>query len=111
MGNKKYVIDLTPEQRQHFTELTRNKTTPIKEITRARTLLLSDQHHLEGSKTAQDINKAFGIPLKTIYQIRKRFITLAEKSILNQDSSGILPLNLISDDEKKRSTNPKVPHK
>jgi transposase len=84
MTNKKYVINLTPEQREELTQITRNGNAPTKKISHARILLMSDQHHTEGRWTDQAIKKALGIHINTIARIRKRFILQGQQPALNR---------------------------
>lgn len=84
MTNKKYVINLTPEQREQLTQITRNGNAPAKKISHARILLMSDQHHIEGRFPDQAIKKALGIHINTIARIRKRFILQGEQPALNR---------------------------
>jgi transposase len=74
MSNEKYEINLSPDQRQSLTVITRNGQSTAKKITHARILLMSDQHHPEGRWTDQQISQTLQVHVNTIARIRKRFL-------------------------------------
>jgi len=69
--NKKYIVALSEEQRQHLEKITSSGTYPSRQIRRAQILLKSDQK--EGWSYEQ-IAKAYGVTVVTIAKVRKTFV-------------------------------------
>jgi len=69
--NKKYIVALSEEQRQHLEKITSSGTYPSRQIRRAQILLKSDQK--EGWSYEQ-IAKAYSVTVVTIAKVRKTFV-------------------------------------
>jgi hypothetical protein len=80
MPGKKYVVDLTDEERQALLQLIHSGTASARRLTRARILLKAD----EGWKD-QDIVVALNTSRPTVERIRKRFVEGNLERALNED--------------------------
>lgn len=69
--NKKYIVELNEEQRQHLEKITSSGTYPSRQIKHAQILLRSDQK--EGWSYEQ-IAQAFDVTVVTIAKVRKAFV-------------------------------------
>lgn len=72
---RKAEIRLTPEQRSHLQQITRNGSSKAKRILHARVLLLADADHPQGGQTDAQISLAVGVHVKTIARIRCKFLS------------------------------------
>jgi transposase len=72
--NRKYIIKLTEEERQHLEKLTSSGNTSARAIARAHILLKSDSSHLGSYWKYEQICKAFNVTTVTVMNIRKRFV-------------------------------------
>lgn len=75
---RKYVVRLTPEQRDRLTTLTRTGSAPVRKLTHARVLLLADADHPEGPRPDAYIADAVGMHGNGVARIRKRFALFGE---------------------------------
>jgi transposase len=89
---RKFVIRLTPAQRQRYELLTRNGQAPAKKILHARILLLSDQDHVEGRWHDTQIAAALGTHVNTVARIRKLFATAGEAPALDRQPRATPPV-------------------
>ena len=72
--NKKYIVELTTEERQHLEKLTSSGIAPARKVTRAHILLKSD-HSVAGSAwTYEQICTAFNVSTITVLNVRKSFV-------------------------------------
>lgn len=71
---KKYVVELTGEERTELTDLVSKGKAAARKITHARVLLQADESELGPSWTDKQIAEAFGIHTNTIFGIRQRFV-------------------------------------
>jgi transposase len=74
MPRKKYLVTLTPEERQHLTGLVSAGKRSARTITRARILLKADQ--ADGGPDWDDarIAEALGCGHRTVERVRERFV-------------------------------------
>ena len=75
---KKYIVELTTEERAHLLELTRKGKTSVRKVRRAQLLLLADE-----GKTDLDIVEALHVGVATVERIRKRFVFEGLSAALN----------------------------
>ena len=72
--NKKYIVELTNEERQHLEKLTSSGTAPVRRVTRAHILLKSDSSATGPKWTYEQICAAFNISPITVLNVRKSFV-------------------------------------
>lgn len=80
MPRKKYLINLSAEEQQHLTDLTRKGSVKARQFKRAMILLKAD----EGSTDAQ-IMAAINVSRPCVERIRKRFVEGGLERALNED--------------------------
>jgi transposase len=80
MSKKRYIVDLTKDEREQVLELTRKGKISTRKVTRARILLKAD----EGWKDEQ-IVAALDTSLSTVERTRKRFVEGGLPKALNDD--------------------------
>lgn len=75
MPTKRYVVTLTPDERDQLEALTRCGKRSARTVTRARVLLLADQG--EGGPGWEDrrVAEALGCGHRTVERVRERFVT------------------------------------
>jgi transposase len=75
MPTKRYIVTLTPDERDQLESLTKAGKRSARTITRARVLLLADQG--EGGPAWEDrrVAEALGCGHRTVERIRGRFVT------------------------------------
>jgi transposase len=81
---RKYVVRLSPEQRDRLVELTRNGRAPARKLAHARVLLLADAGHPDGQRGDDYIAAALGVHTNTIAKVRKRFVRQGESPALDR---------------------------
>jgi hypothetical protein len=95
MPAKRYIVSLTPEERQSLEQLTRTGKTAAAKINHARILLKADINNADGSWKDQDISNALNISVKTIERVRQRFVEEGLERALTRRSSPSLKLKKI----------------
>jgi len=80
MPAKKYIVDLTSEERRKLLELTRKGKQSVRKVRRARILLKAD----EGWKD-REITAALDTSSTTVERTRKRFVEGGLEKALNED--------------------------
>ena len=80
MPAKKYIVDLTKEERQELLELTRKGSQSVRKVRRGRILLKAD----EGWKD-REIMAALDTSSTTVERTRKRFVEGGLEKALNED--------------------------
>lgn len=80
MPRKKYLINLSAEEQQHLTDLTRKGSVKARQFKRAMILLKAD----EGLTDAQ-IMAAINVSRPCVERIRKRFVEGGLERALNED--------------------------
>ena len=74
MPKKKYIVSLTPEERQALEQLTTTGRAPTYKVNHARILLKADTNQVDGGWTDQAISEALDISASTIERVRQRFV-------------------------------------
>ena len=74
MPAKRYIVSLTPEERQGLEQITRTGKTTASKINHARILLKADINHSDGGYKDQDISEALNVSRRTIERVRQRFV-------------------------------------
>ena len=74
MPKKKYIVSLTPEERQALEQLTTTGRVPAYKVNHARILLKADTNQVDGGWTDQAISEALDISASTIERVRQRFV-------------------------------------
>ena len=74
MPAKRYIVSLTPDERQTLEQLTKIGKAAARKINHARILLKADVSHPDGGWTDQAISSAFNISTRTIERVRQRFV-------------------------------------
>lgn len=69
MPNKKYIVDLTSEEREDLEALISSGVAPARKLTRARILLKADE-----GWTDKAISEALDVGTATVERVRKRFV-------------------------------------
>ena len=69
MPRKKYIVNLTPEERQELEQLISSGTERARKLTRARILLKADE-----GWTDRAISQALDVGTATVERLRKRFV-------------------------------------
>jgi hypothetical protein len=81
---RKYVLRLSPDQRQRLIALTRSGSASARELAHARVLLLADAGHPDGQRSDEYIGTALGLHVNTVAKIRKRFVQEGEAPALDR---------------------------
>ena len=84
MGKRKYLVKLTEKQRQQLLDLIRAGDRKARQLTRARVLLLADEHRHPRSLSDAHIADLLHVSRATIHRIRQRFVTLGLSSALEE---------------------------
>ena len=71
---KKYVVELTVEERQQLTDLARKGKASARKIQHAQILLKADQSTRGPGWTDQQIAESYGVSVLTVGRIRKRLV-------------------------------------
>lgn len=74
MPTKKYIVSLSPEERQQLERLTKTGQAPAYKINHARILLKADTHQKGGGWTDKTISQALDVSISTIERVRQRFV-------------------------------------
>ena len=69
MPRRKYIVNLTPEEREELEALISSGVAPARKLTRARILLKSDE-----GWTDKAISEALDVGTPTVERVRKRFV-------------------------------------
>jgi len=84
MGKRKYIVKLTPQQRQHLLNLIHAGLSRARQLTRARVLLLADEHRPNGCYDDSHIADLLHVSRATIHRIRQQFVTGGLKAALEE---------------------------
>lgn len=71
---KKYIVSLSEAERQDLEQIVMTGKRAAYTINHARILLKADRNQANGSWCDQQIKDAFGISIRTIEQVRQRFV-------------------------------------
>lgn len=74
MPTKRYIVCLTPEERQSLEQLTKTGIAAAAKINHAQILLKADVNHPDGGWKDQEISDVFNISTRTIERVRQRFV-------------------------------------
>src|SRR5262249_57443734 len=74
MPQKRYVVTLTPEERQHLADMTRAGKAGALSLARARILLKADQADGGPAWGGAEIAKALDCGVRTVERVRQRFV-------------------------------------
>jgi transposase len=80
----KYLVGLTPEQRERLDAITRNGHASAKKIRHAQVLLWSDGHRKGGRLSSREIAERLSMHDNSMDRIRKRFALEGEEPALNR---------------------------
>lgn len=94
MPKKRYVVDLTPEERDTLLGMVKRGRASARKLTRARVLLLAG----EGRKD-EEITKVLHVSRPTVERIRKRCVNGGVEHALNDQSRKGAPRKLSGRDE------------
>lgn len=84
MGKRQYLVQLTEEQRQQLLALIASGEHKARQLTRARVLLLADEHRPDGCLSDAHIADLLHVSGATIHRIRQRFVTNGLKAALEE---------------------------
>ena len=84
MPAKKYIVDLTSDERQILEQLTTKGKAPVYKINHARILLKADINSAQGEWTDQSISESLDISRATIERVRQRFVEQGLEAALNR---------------------------
>jgi transposase len=84
MGKRKYLVKLTQQQRQQLLDLIRAGDRKARQLTRARVLLLADEHRPNGCLSDAHIADLLHVSGATIHRIRQQFVTNGLKAALEE---------------------------
>lgn len=85
---KKYIVDLSAEERNHLIQFTTTGRRAADQITRARILLKADCNQPGGSWRDQEIADALDVGVTTVERIRRRFVELSLEASLKRQPGG-----------------------
>lgn len=86
MPKKKYIVALSPEERQNLERLTTTGKAPAYKLNHARILLKADINQQPGGWRDQDISDALDISVSTIERIRQRFVEQSLEAALSRQT-------------------------
>ncbi len=73
---KKYIVDLSVDERGYLEEFTTTGRHAADQITRARILLKADRNQLGGSGCDVEISAALDVGIATVERVRRRFVEI-----------------------------------
>ena len=85
---KKYVVTLTPVERQELLQLTQSGKAPARKIKRAHILLKADTAYAQAGWTDEQISDAYAVHTNTIAEIRKRLVLSGLDAALKERPRG-----------------------
>ena len=89
---KKYVVTLTPAEREYLQQLTSKGKNPVYKVNHARILLKANCSQEQGAWTDQAIHQALDVSLSTIARVRQIFVEQGLDAALNSKPSSQLRL-------------------
>jgi len=81
---KKYIVQLTEEQRQALKQLIGSGVAPARKIMHAQILLKADSGQAGPAWSDEQIQQTFGVGLSTVERVRKRFVEHGLDQALNR---------------------------
>ena len=85
---KKYIVDLSAEERAELEQFTTTGRRAADQITRARILLKADSNQPGGSWLDEEIASALDVGITTVERMRRRFVELGLKASLVRQPDG-----------------------
>ena len=85
---KKYIVDLSVEERTQLEQFTTTGRHAADQITRARILLKADCNQRGGSWRDKEIAAALDVGVTTVERVRRRFVELGLKDSLVRQPGG-----------------------
>lgn len=85
---KKYIVDLSAEERAELEQFTTTGRRAADQITRARILLKADSNQPGGSWLDEEIASALDVGITTVERMRRRFVELGLKASLVRQPGG-----------------------
>lgn len=85
--SKKYIVNLTPEERLILEQLTKKGKSPAYKVNHARILCLADTSTSEGGWTDKAISIALDISISTIERVRRLFVEQGVEAALSRQTS------------------------
>ncbi|PZV07925.1 MAG: IS630 family transposase, partial [Leptolyngbya sp.] len=85
---KKYIVDLTLEEREYLEEFTTTGRHAAYQITRARILLKADRNQPGGSWCDAEIKAALDVGIATVERVRRCFVEVGLEASLKRQSGG-----------------------
>ena len=95
-ARKKYIIGLTPEERQHLEEIIRKGRDAAGRLAKARILLKADEGWSD-----ERIVEALGTSGSTVERVRRQFVEEGLESAISRRTREIPPITPIFDGEKE----------
>lgn len=86
MPAKKYIVALSPEEREQLENITRTGKYPAYKVNHARILLKADINREDGGWRDQDISEALDISTSTIERVRRRLVEQSLEAALSRQS-------------------------
>jgi transposase len=100
MPKKKYIVDLTDEERQALEKLVTTGKAAAYKLNHARVLLKADIHQAKGGWTDRAISDAFDMSVATIERVRQRFVEQGlEAALVRQEQQRRKPSALDGEQE------------
>jgi transposase len=85
---KKYIVDLSGEERTQLEKFTTTGRHAADQITRARIMLKADCHQPGGSWCDEEICAALDVSLSTVERMRRRFVEVGLEAALKRQPGG-----------------------
>ena len=85
---KKYIVDLSVDERGYLEEFTTTGRHAAYQITRARVLLKADRNQLGGSWCDVEISAALDVGIATVERVRRRFVEIGLEAALQRQPGG-----------------------
>jgi transposase len=84
MPKKKYIVSLTPSEKDFLSQITKKGKIAAYKMNHARILLQADTNQKEGGWIDSQISKSLNIGHATIERVRQRFVEEGIESALNR---------------------------
>jgi transposase len=97
MPAKRFIVTLTPEERERLEALSRSGKRSARTITRARVLLLADQGESGPSWEDRRVAEALGCGQRTVERVRERFVSEGLDAALRQKAPARPPREPVLD--------------
>ena len=80
---EKYKVTLTADERYELEQLVRKGKAAARKLAHARILLLADEGDDRTGRPDEQIAETFGVSLRTVSRVRKRFVTEGCQALAN----------------------------